>query len=238
LIMDHGRGFGLFTPLLTVQLLLLLILLICIDQTDALKCELVGCRFCVTRRMQTHCSAFCATCPTESQRKEQSPSTLIGESSSGSKISTPIDRQQVTPSVNRTPISNSESGGAGCGSAPDYSPCLPLDKANTLFRECCEQLNLGTCIRLCHYDVTLNKAKHLFDNGICTVEMIPKYLYCASQGKDNSACCAKKGVFKSGGDRCQKFCNSAGSEDTITPKDISCASQLHQILGCHWSGLK
>ncbi|KRY14241.1 hypothetical protein T12_2849, partial [Trichinella patagoniensis] len=212
LIMDHGRGFGLFTPLLTVQLLLLLLLLICIDQTDALKCELVGCRFCVTRRMQTHCSAFCATCPTESQRKEQSPSTL--------------------------PISNSESGGAGCGSAPDYSPCLPLDKANTLFRECCEQLNLGTCIRLCHYDVTLNKAKHLFDNGICTVEMIPKYLYCASQGKDNSACCAKKGVFKSGGDRCQKFCNSAGSEDTITPKDISCASQLHQILGCHWSGLK
>ncbi|KRY14242.1 hypothetical protein T12_2849, partial [Trichinella patagoniensis] len=238
LIMDHGRGFGLFTPLLTVQLLLLLLLLICIDQTDALKCELVGCRFCVTRRMQTHCSAFCATCPTESQRKEQSPSTLIGESSSGSKISTLIDRQQVTPSVNRTPISNSESGGAGCGSAPDYSPCLPLDKANTLFRECCEQLNLGTCIRLCHYDVTLNKAKHLFDNGICTVEMIPKYLYCASQGKDNSACCAKKGVFKSGGDRCQKFCNSAGSEDTITPKDISCASQLHQILGCHWSGLK
>ncbi|KRY29931.1 hypothetical protein T01_13514, partial [Trichinella spiralis] len=212
LIMDHGRGFGLFAPLLTVQLLLLLLLLICIDQTDALKCELVGCRFCVTRRMQTHCSAFCATCPTESQRKEQSPSTL--------------------------PISNSESGGAGCGSAPDYSPCLPLDKANTLFRECCEQLNLGTCIRLCHYDVTLNKAKHLFDNGICTVEMIPKYLYCASQGKDNSACCAKKGVFKSGGDRCQKFCNSAGSEDTITPKDISCASQLHQILGCHWSGLK
>ncbi|KAL1246019.1 Transcription factor [Trichinella spiralis] len=210
--MDHGRGFGLFAPLLTVQLLLLLLLLICIDQTDALKCELVGCRFCVTRRMQTHCSAFCATCPTESQRKEQSPSTL--------------------------PISNSESGGAGCGSAPDYSPCLPLDKANTLFRECCEQLNLGTCIRLCHYDVTLNKAKHLFDNGICTVEMIPKYLYCASQGKDNSACCAKKGVFKSGGDRCQKFCNSAGSEDTITPKDISCASQLHQILGCHWSGLK
>ncbi|KRZ67683.1 hypothetical protein T10_2564, partial [Trichinella papuae] len=230
LIMEHGRGFSLFALLVTVVL--------CIDQANALKCELVGCRFCVTRRMQTHCSAFCATCPIESQRKEQSPSTLIGESSSGSKISTPIDRQQVTPSVNRTPISNSESSGAGCGSAPDYSPCLPLDKANTLFRECCEQLNLGTCIRLCHYDVTLNKAKHLFDNGICTVEMIPKYLYCASQGKDNSACCAKKGVFKSGGDRCQKFCNSAGSEDTITPKDISCASQLHQILGCHWSGLK
>ncbi|KRZ21761.1 hypothetical protein T4B_5896, partial [Trichinella pseudospiralis] len=231
LIMEHGRGFALFT-------LLVVTVVLCIDQANALKCELVGCRFCVTRRMQTHCSAFCATCPNESQRKEQSPSTLIGESSSGSKISTPIDRQHVTPSVNRTPISNSESSSAGCGSAPDYSPCLPLDKANTLFRECCEQLNLGTCIRLCHYDVTLNKAKHLFDNGICTVEMIPKYLYCASQGKDNSACCAKKGVFKSGGDRCQKFCNSAGSEDTITPKDISCASQLHQILGCHWSGLK
>ncbi|KAL1231790.1 Transcription factor [Trichinella pseudospiralis] len=203
--MEHGRGFALFT-------LLVVTVVLCIDQANALKCELVGCRFCVTRRMQTHCSAFCATCPNESQRKEQSPSTL--------------------------PISNSESSSAGCGSAPDYSPCLPLDKANTLFRECCEQLNLGTCIRLCHYDVTLNKAKHLFDNGICTVEMIPKYLYCASQGKDNSACCAKKGVFKSGGDRCQKFCNSAGSEDTITPKDISCASQLHQILGCHWSGLK
>ncbi|KRX97678.1 hypothetical protein T4E_3207, partial [Trichinella pseudospiralis] len=95
LIMEHGRGFALFT-------LLVVTVVLCIDQANALKCELVGCRFCVTRRMQTHCSAFCATCPNESQRKEQSPSTLIGESSSGSKISTPIDRQQVTPSVNRT----------------------------------------------------------------------------------------------------------------------------------------
>ncbi|KRX97677.1 hypothetical protein T4E_3207, partial [Trichinella pseudospiralis] len=70
LIMEHGRGFALFT-------LLVVTVVLCIDQANALKCELVGCRFCVTRRMQTHCSAFCATCPNESQRKEQSPSTLV-----------------------------------------------------------------------------------------------------------------------------------------------------------------
>ncbi|KFD56992.1 hypothetical protein M513_02249 [Trichuris suis] len=119
--------------------------------------------------------------------------------------------------------------GGTCGSPPDYKPCIPLSKANEIFRECCENLNIGPCIRLCHYDVTLNMARHMFDNGICTVEMIPKYLYCASQGKDNMQCCSKMGVFTAGGDRCRKFCDSAGNKDTITTKDVSCASQLKSV---------
>uniref|UniRef100_A0A5S6Q929 DB domain-containing protein n=1 Tax=Trichuris muris TaxID=70415 RepID=A0A5S6Q929_TRIMR len=201
---------------------LVVIALGCLRLSDALKCEAVGCRYCVTRRMQANCASYCAKC------NEQGSAARITSAATDTSTNTPSDHENIK----RSPQ------GGKCGSPPDYKPCMPLSKANEIFHDCCENLNIGPCIRLCHYDVTLNKAKHMFDNGICTVEMIPKYLYCASQGKDNMQCCSKMGVFSAGGDRCRKFCDSAGNRNTITTKDVSCASQLTKILTCHWSGLE
>uniref|UniRef100_A0A914Q3J6 Domain of unknown function DB domain-containing protein n=1 Tax=Panagrolaimus davidi TaxID=227884 RepID=A0A914Q3J6_9BILA len=75
----------------------------------------------------------------------------------------------------------------------------------------------------------------------CSFKHISSILYCASQNRNNTKCCADLDLNSSSlmvGSRCLRMCDPAGSSlDTITKQDVTCLYNWNVIMYCSHSGI-
>ncbi|VDN07342.1 unnamed protein product [Thelazia callipaeda] len=133
-----------------------------------------------------------------------------------------------------------------CGSPEtDYSPCVAKNRADLVFRQCCQLYVPEECHDLCQYETEEIAARNLLlkttESGKCDLKHISAVLYCASQNQDNRKCCehlnladSKLGV----GNRCLRFCDPAGQGiNAISRTDVTCLYNWNVLLYCHQSGI-
>uniref|UniRef100_A0AC34FM73 WH2 domain-containing protein n=1 Tax=Panagrolaimus sp. ES5 TaxID=591445 RepID=A0AC34FM73_9BILA len=139
------------------------------------------------------------------------------------------------------------SEGGQCGTAEtDYAPCLGRERADTLFRHCCQQYAPEGCQSLCTYEsdelTARNNLLQSVKAGKCDLKHVSTILYCASQNQDNRKCCDHLGLGdpKLGvGKRCLRFCDPAGEGiGSISRQDVTCLFNWNVINYCSHSGIK
>lgn len=189
-------------------------------------------------------------------------------SASGSVPAAATEAEASQPTVNVTPTSNQQrqepgpNGGDAfaanssaldtnslpkCGTKEtDFAPCIPKDRANNLFKHCCQQYAPEGCHSLCQYETDELTARNMLLQTVktrkCDLKHMSTILYCASQNQDNRKCCeylnladSKLGV----GNRCLRFCDPAGEGITsIARTDVTCLFNWNVLMYCHHSGIK
>uniref|UniRef100_A0A914H7C1 Domain of unknown function DB domain-containing protein n=1 Tax=Globodera rostochiensis TaxID=31243 RepID=A0A914H7C1_GLORO len=135
-----------------------------------------------------------------------------------------------------------------CGTKEtDFAPCLPREKADGLFKHCCQQYVPAGCHHLCQYETDELIARNLLLQAVkskkCDLKHMGTILYCASQNQDNRKCCsqlnlsdAKLGV----GERCLRFCDPGGEGGiaAIARSDVTCLFNWNVLMYCHHAGIK
>ncbi|KAL3085654.1 hypothetical protein niasHT_037395 [Heterodera trifolii] len=135
-----------------------------------------------------------------------------------------------------------------CGTKEtDFAPCLPREKADELFKHCCQQYVPAGCHHLCQYETDELISRNLLLQAVkskkCDLKHMGTILYCASQNQDNRKCCshlnlsdAKLGV----GERCLRFCDPGGEAgiSSIARSDVTCLFNWNVLMYCHHSGIK
>uniref|UniRef100_A0AC35GLJ6 Uncharacterized protein n=1 Tax=Panagrolaimus sp. PS1159 TaxID=55785 RepID=A0AC35GLJ6_9BILA len=133
-----------------------------------------------------------------------------------------------------------------CGTAETgYQPCTTKSVANKLFLSCCELYVPPECHFMCEYEYDQEKTKNMLSRMIlenkCSFKHISSILYCASQNRNNTKCCADLDLNSSSlmvGSRCLRMCDPAGSSlDTITKQDVTCLYNWNVIMYCSHSGI-
>ena len=80
-------------------------------------------------------------------------------------------------------------GGEGqCGTPEtDYAPCLGRERADSLFRHCCQQYAPEGCQSICTYEsdevTARNNLLQSVKSGKCDLKHVSTILYCASQNQ-------------------------------------------------------
>ncbi|MCP9257423.1 hypothetical protein DINM_000665 [Dirofilaria immitis] len=117
-----------------------------------------------------------------------------------------------------------------CGTAPDFSPCIPISQANHQFEQCCRsKLIPQNCLHMCKYDVTQDEITTVFSKGFCGLLYVVPIVQCASDGRDNSECCSAP--------QCEIFCR--GQEITgLGLQHLVCRKVMDELIACHLSGLR
>lgn len=137
------------------------------------------------------------------------------------------------------PPSSSSSSSATCGVAPDFTPCVSNEIASKSLLECCKRKNLPAgCQQLCRYDITQAEIRAAMDRGQCGIFNVAPFLECASQGKDNSACCRHRGIVQKTGPQCEQFCRPAQGLSALGVQHIVCGNAVGDMLHCHHSGVR
>ncbi|KAM3728754.1 Ig-like and fibronectin type-III domain-containing protein [Dirofilaria immitis] len=125
-----------------------------------------------------------------------------------------------------------------CGTAPDFSPCIPISQANHQFEQCCRsKLIPQNCLHMCKYDVTQDEITTVFSKGFCGLLYVVPIVQCASDGRDNSECCRYKQVIAKSAPQCEIFCR--GQEITgLGLQHLVCRKVMDELIACHLSGLR
>uniref|UniRef100_A0A0N5ANR3 DB domain-containing protein n=1 Tax=Syphacia muris TaxID=451379 RepID=A0A0N5ANR3_9BILA len=125
-----------------------------------------------------------------------------------------------------------------CGTAPDFTPCIPIQEANKRLVSCCQSKNLPSgCTNLCRYDVSQKQIRNALDAGLCGILHVVPILQCASGGHDNTSCCRQKNIAKKSGPQCEIFCRSGDGITGLGLQHLVCNSVLNDLLTCHHAGL-
>ena len=109
--------------------------------------------------------------------------------------------------------------------------------ANDRLKQCCEKVNMGTCMEMCAYNFNSSRVKILFQTGKCRPNQIEPFLKCAADGADNRDCCAHFDVIKNTGPQCNPFCNPSKGIGALGLQHMVCANSLKPIMQCHHIGL-
>ncbi|CAJ0583980.1 unnamed protein product, partial [Mesorhabditis spiculigera] len=132
-----------------------------------------------------------------------------------------------------------------CGSKENqFAPCMQKEKADSLFRNCCETRVPPVCLDACQYESDEVAARANLRQVLragCKLTDLTKVLLCAAQNQDNRECCdtlklsdPTLGV----GDRCLRFCNPAGTKiDMIEKQDFTCFYNWNVMMYCHHGGI-
>lgn len=87
-----------------------------------------------------------------------------------------------------------------CGTPEtDYAPCLARERADSLFRHCCQQYAPEGCQSLCTYEsdelTARNNLLQSVKAGKCDLKHVSTILYCASQNQVISISLTTKNTF-------------------------------------------
>jgi len=136
----------------------------------------------------------------------------------------------------------STKGSSGSSNCNKIDPCVDVATANAGFLERCKAKGIKeTCLDKCRYDVTFDELKKAMLGGKCPIAGMRDFLKCGANGNDNRACCEKTGVLEGKRDFCFPFCNPDGDTwpaQKEAMKYLPCASQMAQIMKCHWAGIE
>jgi len=153
------------------------------------------------------------------------------------------DRLPSSNKVDRNGVVNDE---PKCGTAKmNYHPCTSKSVADKLFLACCEQFIPEECHFMCQYETDQERAKNMLLQMIkskCGFKYFSSILYCASQNRDNRACCQDLDLNAPEllvGSRCLRMCDPAGTVvNRITKDDAACLYNWNVILYCHHAGIR
>uniref|UniRef100_A0A8R1IBF7 DB domain-containing protein n=1 Tax=Caenorhabditis japonica TaxID=281687 RepID=A0A8R1IBF7_CAEJA len=141
-------------------------------------------------------------------------------------------------------------GGYSCGSYGCYrarargSKTLSFKKdteqsPDERFMKCCEERNLpDSCLSKCSYRSYTKSALQAmyFKQDTCPMQAAADIQYCAAQGKDHTACCARNAVGTTlAGSKCFTFCDQRPG--TVTQLDLSylaCYDRFENMKACFY----
>ncbi|CAJ0582325.1 unnamed protein product, partial [Mesorhabditis spiculigera] len=113
---------------------------------------------------------------------------------------------------------------------------------NRAFFECCMDRQLpDACLQKCNYGA-FNKdtlSRMYFKQDACPLAAMSEMQFCAAQGRDHTACCARNGVTTTlAGEKCLLFCDQRPGR--VTPLDLSyvpCFDRFESMKSCFWHEL-
>jgi len=121
------------------------------------------------------------------------PSEVQDISQPGSLNSEPSEEPQNEPagpigSIGTIGSNSSSVSAAKCGTVEnDFAPCVAKERADSLFKHCCQQYAPEGCQSLCHYDTDEQTARaallQAVKSGKCELKHMSTVLYCASQNQ-------------------------------------------------------
>ncbi|GMT10114.1 hypothetical protein PFISCL1PPCAC_1411, partial [Pristionchus fissidentatus] len=107
------------------------------------------------------------------------------------------------------------------------------------FHECCLDRKLpDACLAKCHYGAYTKDAltRMYFKQDGCPLEAMAELQFCAAQGRDHRACCARNGVTTTlAGEKCLLFCDQTPGQ--VTKLDLSftpCFDRFESMKACFW----
>uniref|UniRef100_A0A0N5AW96 DB domain-containing protein n=1 Tax=Syphacia muris TaxID=451379 RepID=A0A0N5AW96_9BILA len=220
-----------------LRLLLLLFINLLVNQLQALtdvECPTVALDECCSVKwsldcVPRHCFNYVLkNCP---ERKN----VLFGRTANRSAKDSQTDETQKQPQQSK------------CGTAEtNYEPCTSQLTADKLFKTCCELYVPPECHTLCTYETDQSRSRNMLieiiENGKCKLEALSSVLYCASQNRDNRACCTDLGLNSPQlqvGSRCLRMCDPSGTAiERIAKEDATCLFNWNVIMYCHHSGIR
>ncbi|CAJ0945332.1 unnamed protein product, partial [Mesorhabditis belari] len=132
-----------------------------------------------------------------------------------------------------------------CGNKENqFAPCLNKEKADALFKSCCEQRVPEVCRDACQFESDETEARSNLRKVLragCKLTDLTKVLHCAAQNQDNRECCESLKLSDPTlgvGDRCLRFCDPAGEKiDRIEKQDFTCFYNWNVMMYCHHGGI-
>ncbi|TKR89228.1 hypothetical protein L596_013364 [Steinernema carpocapsae] len=113
---------------------------------------------------------------------------------------------------------------------------------NEAFLNCCMDRKLpDACLRHCNF-ATYTKdtlTAMYFKSDPCPLEAMREIQFCAAQGRDHRACCARNGVTTTlSGSKCLTFCDQRpGRVTQLDTSYISCFDRFESMKQCFWHDL-
>uniref|UniRef100_A0A1I7Z594 DB domain-containing protein n=1 Tax=Steinernema glaseri TaxID=37863 RepID=A0A1I7Z594_9BILA len=125
---------------------------------------------------------------------------------------------------------------------PDGKSLSLLASPDERFMECCERRNLpDACLSKCSFRTYTKEALQAmyFRSDKCPIQAASEIHFCAAQGRDHRACCARNGVGTTlSGEKCMVFCDQRPGR--ITPLDYSyaaCYERFESMKSCFWHNI-
>ncbi|WKY10429.1 hypothetical protein Q1695_002637 [Nippostrongylus brasiliensis] len=117
----------------------------------------------------------------------------------------------------------------------------PIDP-NRAFLECCMDRKLpDACLAKCNFRSYTKDALQAmyFKQDPCPLEAMKEMQFCAAQGGDHSACCARNGVTTTlAGTKCLRFCDQRlGRPTQLDMSYVPCFDRFENIKACFWHDL-
>ncbi|CAJ0566851.1 unnamed protein product, partial [Mesorhabditis spiculigera] len=114
----------------------------------------------------------------------------------------------------------------------------PVDP-NSLFMACCEQRGLpDACLQKCTFNTYSKESltRMYFKQDACPLAASADIQFCAAQGRDHRACCARNGVANTlAGAKCLTFCDQRPGNVTLLDYSyVSCYERFENMKSCFW----
>ncbi|VDL78960.1 unnamed protein product [Nippostrongylus brasiliensis] len=113
---------------------------------------------------------------------------------------------------------------------------------NRAFLDCCMDRKLpDACLAKCNFRSYTKDALQAmyFKQDPCPLEAMKEMQFCAAQGGDHSACCARNGVTTTlAGTKCLRFCDQRlGRPTQLDMSYVPCFDRFENIKACFWHDL-
>ncbi|CAI4229197.1 unnamed protein product [Auanema sp. JU1783] len=110
---------------------------------------------------------------------------------------------------------------------------------NAMFMACCEQRGLpDACLQKCSFNTYTKQSltRMYFKQDACPLSASAEIQFCAAQGRDHTACCARNGVTTTlAGDKCLTFCDQRPGNVTLLDFSyVACYDRFENMKACFW----
>ncbi|CAB3396968.1 unnamed protein product [Caenorhabditis bovis] len=117
----------------------------------------------------------------------------------------------------------------------------PVDP-DRAFYECCIDRKLpDACLQKCTFGAFNKQAltAMYFKQDACPLAAMSEMQFCAAQGRDHRACCARNGVTTTlAGEKCLSFCDQRlGHPQQLDMSFVPCFDRFESMKACFWHDL-
>ncbi|CAI5449943.1 unnamed protein product [Caenorhabditis angaria] len=110
------------------------------------------------------------------------------------------------------------------------------------FYECCLDRKLpDACLQKCQFSTFTKQAltAMYFKQDACPLAAMSEMQFCAAQGRDHRACCARNGVTTTlAGEKCLNFCDQRlGHPQQLDMSFVPCFDRFESMKSCFWHDL-
>uniref|UniRef100_A0A1I7ZGQ8 DB domain-containing protein n=1 Tax=Steinernema glaseri TaxID=37863 RepID=A0A1I7ZGQ8_9BILA len=116
---------------------------------------------------------------------------------------------------------------------------VAFSNPNEAFLNCCMDRKLpDACLRHCNFQGYSKETltAMYFKTDACPIQAMSEIQFCAAQGRDHRACCARNGLTTTlAGSKCLTFCDQRpGRVTQLDTSYISCFDRFESMKACFW----